>query len=500
MNCIKATNMTSRGARHYTENRFNINYDKTYKNITKGVIPLASTLIQWGFDYKTFANARSDGRQSHITADDLAIRRFGITAASDRDYKTFFGINRPKDEITVKLLRDPVPEKTSVINNVTEMDIPRDENNPFTYSDAVLAFKAKADAKRLSVSAATSTYPNNLRRLLKIIGAVDSKNFRTKQEKEKLKKVDLIAAIMKYPIEVLNKKVEDKVPINNRKDVFGMIETLIKHLPGFEQALISKGYNLNLSKKSRNAFSTQSTKKRDDDSDTKTVTPLNKFLQKADEIHQDDPNSVEDVVAQLFTEIPARRGTDYNKLQIVLDDDDIDEEGNYLDIKTGKMSIAIHKSSKKLGTYKTVIPDKLLKTITSYWKTEKKPKYLFGGDDPLSEKDFNKLFVDTFRSVLPTGEGVKEIRRSTRTYYVRDKKYGLNAQRELAFAMGHGLLTAISYTRQYDDPSFDDEDNVKEVQPKKKRKIVTGMKVGKPKKDEDEEYVPPRRSKRMKNK
>jgi hypothetical protein len=474
-----------RSYNYYQTNRVQINKRKCLTKISEGVVPYISTMVGWGITYEEFAESRAFGGLSPIEEKTFRKKAANLSA---EDFKKFFGIDKPLIRTVAKNITEkdvPPPPKEMKIDPV----IPLNSKADYTYENALASLTAAVQQGKLKDDTVRS-YRGNLNKLLRVLDVIPG-YVKTKEAKERVSTINLIDALSKYSMDKLQKLLDEQVGVNSRKDIFGMINNLYKHFPGFKEALQRAGVDQDQTRATRNNYSTDSTEYRLKQADTETVTHFTKFLNKVKDWEvkeKGEAPSTEHVIGALFTKIPARRQTDYIPLMITKIND-YRPGGNYININNGLMVIDDFKTRKKLGTYKVTLPDSLLKLITEYWLAEGKPKYLFGSDKPISAQNFNKHFVNAFKGVLKPKQGVREIRRSTRTYYVKDRKYGVQQQYELARAMGHGLGMSVTYGRQYGDEFVDDED-VEEVEqpPTKKSKTIQGMKVHKY--DKDEEYVP----------
>lgn len=479
-----------RSYNYYQTNRVQINKRKCLTKISEGVVPYISTMVGWGITYEEFASQRAFAGLSPIEAKTFQTKAASISA---EDYKKFFGIDKPLIRTVAKNKDVQPPPEIMEIDPV----IPLNSKADYTYNNAILSMRTAVQQGKLKDDSVRS-YRGNLNKLLRVLDVIPG-YVKTKEAKERVSNINLIDALSKYPMDKLQKFLDEQVGTNNRKDIFGMINNLYKHFPGFKEALQRAGVDQDQARATRNNYSTDSTIYRLKQADTETVTHYTKFLNKVKDWEVKEKGktpSTEHVIGALFTKIPARRQTDYNTLMITKQND-YRPGSNYININNGLMVIDDFKTRKKLGTYKTTLPDSLLKLITDYWVAEGRGKYLFGNDKPISAQKFNGYFVRAFSGVLKPKQGVREIRRSTRTYYVKDRKYGVQQQFELARAMGHGLGMSVTYGRQYGEEFVDDEDvededveDVEEAAPPKKAKTIQGMKVHKY--DKDEDYVPPR--------
>lgn len=466
----------------YTEaNRDSVNKKKVLNNVRlKGYIPMVKSFIKYGITYEDFATHRAKNPAlKPIDAEELFALRF-MHASAD-DFFAVFQVEKPDLKIQVKIKQpENAPPTPQEIDPVDTVEIPPDQ---ITYKMAEDAFIRLTPKNALQ-------YSNLLRRLMKMLGVAPTERYNPK-DKPKWYDVDIVKMITdksaKELADIINKS---DVADNSKKDVYGTVQNLIKWVPGYRDLLIAGGADIQALTGQRNTYSSLSQQTRDNDT-LKPVIPFTKFLNKRRDLGEKNKYSIEHLVASLHTYIPTRRGNEFGTVRIIYDDKTkpMEDDENAYDIRSGLLQIAKYKTSGYLGTFKKQLPDSLQGVINGYLKKHGNPAYMYGTDKPMLARKAIELFKRVFKGVIGKGDGVRELRRSTRTYYVRNAKYSLNQQRQLAFDMGHKLDQALNYQRQYDDPVFDEisddveSDQVVKIPPKqnKKRNLKGGERSSPPK-------------------
>lgn len=459
--------------KHLEANRDSVNRKKVLNNVrTKGYVPQVKTFIKYGITYEEFATHRARNEElAPLEAEDLFAMRF-LHATAD-DFFKVFNVEKPdlKIQVKIKTPTNPPPAQQE-IDPVETVEIPPD----------VITYKMAEDAfERLTPNNARS-YSSNLRRLMKELGVNPTSDYKKKATQVLWHDIDIVKMITKKgPKAIADMINSSTIADTSKKDIYGSIQNLLKWVPGFRDKLVAEGVDLPGFRGERNTYSTLSQKTRDVAVSTKTVIPFTMFLNRRRDLAKKQPHSIEHLISSLHTYIPSRRGNEFGTVRIIYNDKSkpMSPDENAYDVRTGFMQIAKYKgtAAKKLGAYTKVLPDVLQEVINGYLKKEKQPTYLYGTGKPMSAEKATDLFRRTFKGVLGKKDGVSELRRSTRTYYVRNMKYNLEQQRQLAFDMGHSLEQSLNYERQYDDPAFDEVDDnptsdpqVKKIPPRVNKK------------------------------
>jgi hypothetical protein len=459
--------------KHYDANRHEINRRKVLSRVKNdGNIPTLKSFIEYKIDYEEFSRFRAmNDKNEPVTADVLMDLRF-LHASAD-DFAAVFGVEKEKLKVEVRFKKpaNPPPEE-QVIDTVTTIEVPPD----------VVTYKMAEDSFKRATPKNATVYSSNLRALMKLLGENPTPDYRKKADQPKWHNIDIAKMVYSRTPREIADAVDKYSGDGNKKDILSSIQNLIKWLPGYREKLMVEGADLKALTGERNIYSTASTKKRDQDTVNKTVVPFTKFLNKRRDLAKTQPYSIEHLIASLHTYIPTRRGNEFGTVRLVYNDKSkpMSADENAYDVRTGLLQIAKYKdtAARKLGVFKKVLPNELQEVIDGFIKEheeehDKAPAYLYGTDKPMPEAKATELFRRTFKGVLPKGEGISELRRSTRTYYVRNVKYNIEQQRQLAYDMGHTLTTALTYERQYDDPAFDeevDDEGVVKVPPKMNKK------------------------------
>ena len=176
------------------------------------------------------------------------------------------------------------------------------------------------------------------------------------------------------------------------------------------------------------------------------------------------PGTIEHVTIAMYTMIPPRRQQDYWKIQVFLDEKEEpspqSDSTGHLDL-TGSpgspnqihtMTITAFKTHDKYSDYVASIPPDLVKAITLYMSTQKKPSgsFLFtkNNGEPYSTLS---SFTDANNKVIKRAlhyppACVNTIRHAMASYVATSSQLLLSQKKKVAKAMGHSFMMQQRYT------------------------------------------------------
>lgn len=179
------------------------------------------------------------------------------------------------------------------------------------------------------------------------------------------------------------------------------------------------------------------------DNDAKTeqkAIPWKTFTDIADKLQKDKPDSIEAILARLYTEIPPMRNN-FGEVKIIQDANEDDGEGNFYVQPTGTLIINDFKTKKTYDSIEAKLPKSLKSSIDKSLKAKPR-KYLIVQQNGLPYSNLSAIISRIF------GAGINSLRHSYISYQLIDlKKMSVREREKLAKAMGHSTSMQLKYLR-----------------------------------------------------